>query len=74
MLQRLPPLPHTVGISGPDVDPIESGIAAFDRRDVRGARDDFRRALAIGSQTPIANFNLGVTNSSSETVKAANDR
>jgi hypothetical protein len=58
--QWLPPLPHTVGMRGPDVDLIESGIAAFDRRDVRGARDDFRRALAIRSQTAIANFNLGV--------------
>jgi hypothetical protein len=48
-------------MSGPDVDLIESGIAAFDRRDLRAARADFAKALKIRSQTAIANFNLGVT-------------
>ena len=57
----LPPLPHTVGMSGPDVDLIESGIAAFDRRDLRSARADFAKALTIRSQTAIATFNIGVT-------------
>ena len=56
----LPPLPHTVGMSGPDVDLIESGIAAYGRHDLRLARTDFRRALRIRSWTAVANFNLGV--------------
>jgi hypothetical protein len=56
----LPPLPHTVGMSGPDVDAIEAGIAAFDRGDLMRAREDFRTALAIRGQTAVANFDYGV--------------
>jgi Flp pilus assembly protein TadD len=56
----LPSLPRTVGMSGPDVDLIESGIAAFDRGDLARARDDFRKALAIRGQTAVANFDYGV--------------
>ena len=55
------PLPQTVGMAGPDVDLIESGIASYERNDLTHARDEFRRALAIRSQTAVANFNLGVT-------------
>lgn len=57
----LPPLPHTVGMTGRDVNLIEAGIAAFDRHDLVAARAAFGGALAIRSQTAIANFNLGVT-------------
>jgi hypothetical protein len=56
----LPALPHTVGMSGPDVDRIEAGIAAFGRGDYRAAYNAFQAALAIRSQTAVANFNLGV--------------
>ena len=57
----LPALPHTVGMRGPDVDLIETGIAAFSRGELAAARSDFEQALAIRSQTAVATFNLGVT-------------
>jgi hypothetical protein len=42
----LPRLPYTVGMTGPNVDLIESEIAAFDCGDLHGARTDSHSASA----------------------------